>query len=101
MRSAKRLLEFTSNGRTFRKKDPTTCDHRNRGLLKQTSRTVLDDSGFLAITAWTCSKCGGIIEEVYILARDGKTRARPARFAVSPSPSNRWAGQIAHSGLTN
>jgi hypothetical protein len=86
MRSAKRSLE--SIGRNFQQRSPVTCDHRNNGLLNETSRTVLDDSGSLAITAWTCAKCGGVIEEIYILAQDGKTRTGPARFAVAPPHAN-------------
>ncbi len=99
MRSAKR--SFETIGRNFRQRSPMTCDHRNNGLGKQTSRTVLDDSGSLAITAWTCSKCGEVIEEVYILARDGTTRTGPARFAVAPPHSNRQAVRFAQTGLGN
>ena len=42
---------------------------------------VLDDSGSLAITAWTCSRCNGVIEEIRILAKDGKTQSPPVRYA--------------------
>jgi hypothetical protein len=94
MRSAKRSLE--SIGRNFWQRGPMTCDHRTNGLLNQTSRTVLDDSGSLAITAWTCSKCGGVFEEIRILTQDGKTQTRPIRFAVAPPQTNGQTGQFAH-----
>jgi hypothetical protein len=99
MRSAKR--SFESIGRNFRQRSPMRCDHRNNGLEKQTSRTVLDDSGSLAITAWTCSKCGQVIEEIYILAQDGTTQTGSARFAVAPPHSNGRAMQFAHTGPGN
>jgi hypothetical protein len=99
MRSAKRSLE--SIGRNFLQRGSVACDHRNNGLLKQTSRTVLDDSGSLAITAWTCSKCGGVIEEIYILAQDGTTQTGSARFAVAPLHSKGRAVQFAHTSLRN
>lgn len=100
MRSAKRSL--ASIGRSFQQRGPMTCDHRNNGLLQQrTSRTVLDDSGSLAITAWTCSKCGGVIEKIYILAQDGTTQAGSARFAVAPLHSKGRAVQFAHPSLRN
>jgi hypothetical protein len=94
MRSAKRSLE--SIGRNFWQRGPMTCDHRTNGLLNQTSRTVLDDSGSLAITAWTCSKCGGVLEEIRILTQDGRAQTRPIRFAVAPPHTKRQTGQFAH-----
>ena len=90
MSSAKRSLE--SIGPNSHQRGPMPCDHRNNELLNQTSRTVVDDSGSLAITAWTCLKCGGVVEEIRILTQDGKARTRPIRFAVAPPHGN---GQVA------
>lgn len=58
------------------------CEHR-RTFLNGTSRTVMDASGSLAITAWTCADCGGLIEEVHILSRGGMSGHRPIRQAVA------------------
>ncbi|HSE58873.1 MAG TPA: hypothetical protein VLA99_09240 [Nitrospiraceae bacterium] len=59
------------------------CAHLRRKFLNGTSRTVMDESGSLAITAWTCADCGGLIEEVHILPRDGLSVRRPIRYAVA------------------
>lgn len=99
MRSTKRSLEAI--GRNFQERSSAPCDHRNNGLLNQTSRTVLDDSGSLAITAWTCLKCGGVVEEIRILTQDGKARTRPIRFAVAPPHGNGQAARfVQHAPVT-
>ena len=56
------------------------CAHCHRILMGGTVRTVLDDDGSLAITAWKCESCGGVIEEIQILSRYGK--ARPVAFGM-------------------
>jgi hypothetical protein len=62
-----------------------------------TSRTVVDDSGFLAITAWTCPECGEVIEEVNILTREGKVQPRAMRYAVTyPHSGSQAPSQDAH-----
>ncbi len=48
------------------------------------SRTVLDDSGALAITAWWCRSCDEVIEEVRTRPRYGDIKARRVRYAVRP-----------------
>ncbi|MEK6803631.1 MAG: hypothetical protein AABZ34_13355 [Nitrospirota bacterium] len=45
------------------------CRHRQAERLTEPVRTVVDDSGSLAITAWTCAVCGDLIEEIRILPR--------------------------------
>ncbi len=54
------------------------------------SRTVIDDSGSLAITAWTCADCGELIEELRILSRDGTVPRPSSRYVVAPqAPTSR------------
>lgn len=65
-------------------KRQVACRYCRDTFMGRTSRTVLDDNGSLAITAWTCARCGGVIEEIRILLQDGKTRPRPIRYAVAP-----------------
>ena len=48
------------------------CEHCHGIMMNGSSRTVLDDSGSLAITAWRCSSCDGVIEEIQILSRYGR-----------------------------
>lgn len=43
------------------------CRHRQNRPAQGPVRTVVDDSGSLAITAWTCADCGDLIEELRIL----------------------------------
>ena len=65
----------------------------------RSSRTVLDDSGSLSITAWTCARCGGVIEEIRILAQDGQAQLRPIRHTVAPQHSTGRPAPIAHREL--
>ena len=59
------------------------CEHSQEIMMSRSSRTVVDDSGSLAITAWRCPGCDEVvIEEIYILARDGEARPRRIRYAV-------------------
>ena len=60
------------------------CHYCHDTVIGGTSRTVLDDSRSLAITAWTCARCGGGMEEIYILTQDGKARPRPIRYFLAP-----------------
>jgi len=69
----------------LRLKDQIVCQYCRGIVTGGTSRTVLDDSGSLAITAWTCSRCGGVIEEIRVL-KDGKAQPRPVRYAVAATP---------------
>jgi hypothetical protein len=64
------------------RKNQIACRHCYNTVIGGTGRTVLDDSGTLAITAWTCARCGGVIEEVRIMVQGGKARPRPVRFGT-------------------
>ena len=72
----------------------TTCRHRRGAVLKGRSRTVIDDSGSLAITAWTCSDCGELFEEIHILSRNGKSAHRPIRYSVAPQNMNKGSQPV-------
>lgn len=48
------------------------CESCHGIILSDSSRTVPDDSGSLAITAWKCPGCGGVIEKIHILSRYGR-----------------------------
>jgi hypothetical protein len=83
MRSDKNQLNVVARGQL----QPTrqvVCLSCREAIIGGTSRTVVDDNGSLAITAWSCSKCGGVIEEIRLLAQDGTARPRPIRYAVVP-----------------
>ena len=56
-------------------KSRIACRHCYDIVIGGKGRTVLDDSGTLAITAWTCTRCGGVIEEIRIMVQDGKAAA--------------------------
>lgn len=58
--------------------------HRHRLLKEQSTRTVADDSGSLAITAWTCVICCNLIEEIRIISRDGTAQQHRIRYTVAP-----------------
>lgn len=79
--------------------DQIVCQYCRCIVTDEASRTVLDDSGSLAITAWTCSRCGGIIEEIRILANDGRAQQPPVRYALAPSHAS-GPGHFAHRGGT-
>ena len=66
--------------------DQIVCQYCRGIVTGETGRTVLDDSGSLAITAWTCSRCGGVIEQIRILAQDEKAQPRSIRYAVAATP---------------
>jgi hypothetical protein len=65
------------------------CRHGQADRFAGPVRTVVDDSGSLAITAWTCAVCGDVIEELHLLSRDGKTEPYPIRRAVSSQAETR------------
>jgi hypothetical protein len=60
------------------------CHYCHKTVVAGTSRTVLDDNGSLAITAWTCGECGSVNEEIGILSENGQVIPRPNRYVVAP-----------------
>jgi hypothetical protein len=60
------------------------CNYCHKTVIPGASRTVLDDNGSLAITAWTCGKCGSVNEEIGILSEDGQVIPRPRQYVVAP-----------------
>lgn len=81
------------------RKKQTVCRHCHDTVIDGTGRTVLDDSGTLAITAWTCARCGGVIEEVRIMMQGGKAQPRPIRYAVAPPHSTGRPRPVAQRAL--
>lgn len=81
MRSNKRAGESIST--MSWRHDMVRCNHNAGRLFKKTSRTVIDESGSLAITAWTCATCGDLVEEIRLLSRDGGGRLHPIRYTVA------------------
>lgn len=59
------------------------CDHRKGRVFNKTYRTVIDDSGSLAITAWTCAMCDDLVEEIRLLSRNGISQLHPIRYTVA------------------
>jgi len=57
----------------LQRKNQIACPHCYDTVMGGRSRTVLDDSGTLAITAWTCTKCSRVYEEVRIMMLDRKS----------------------------
>jgi hypothetical protein len=57
----------------LQRKNQITCRHCYDTVMGGRGRTVLDDSGTLAITAWTCARCG---ESSKRFASWGKTERR-------------------------
>ena len=83
------------------RKNQIGCRHGYDNLIGGKGRTVLDDSGTLAITAWTCARCGGIIEEIRIMVQDGKVQPRPIRYAVAPPSSTGRSATVLQRALRN
>lgn len=83
MKTGQTLPKRITNG-SWTSMAAALCPHRRGAVAKGRSRTVTDDSGTLAITAWTCADCGELIEEIHILSRDGKAESRPARYSLVP-----------------
>ncbi len=65
------------------------CRHGEADRVAGAVRTVVDDGGSLAITAWTCAACGNLIEELHLLSRGGKTQPYPIRRAVASQAETR------------
>jgi hypothetical protein len=84
-----------------REKSQIACRHWYDTVMGGRGRTVLDDSGTLAITAWICAKCGGVIEEVRIIMQGGKTQPRPIRYAVAPLHSTGRPASVAQHAVRN
>lgn len=82
MRTGTKWLKATID-RTRTQPAILLCRHRPGAVLQGSRRTVIDDSGSLAITAWTCAECGELIEEMRILSREGQPEQRPTRYAVA------------------
>ena len=85
----------------LQRKNQITCRHCYDTVMGGRGRTVLDDSGTLAITAWTCARCGGVIEEIRIMGQDGKAQPRPIRYAVAPPYSTGRPAPVADRVLRN
>ena len=85
----------------LQRKNQIACLHCYDTVIGGTGRTVLDDSGTLAITAWTCAKCGGVIEEIRIMVQDGKAQSRPIRYAVAAPHSIGRPALVAQRALRN
>ena len=83
----------------LQRKNQIPCRYCHDPVMRGTGRMVLDDSGTLAITAWACARCGAVIEEVRIMARGGKARLRPIRYAVALSHSIGRPVPVAYHGL--
>ena len=83
------------------RKNQIACRHCYGTVMGGRGRTVLDDSRTLAITAWTCARCGGVIEEVRIMMQGGKAQPRPIRYAVAPPHSTGRPASVAHRALRN
>ena len=83
------------------RKNQIACRHGHDALIGGRGRTVLDDSGTLAITAWTCARCGGVIEEIRIMVQDGKAQPRPIRCAVAPLRLTGLPAPVAQRALRN
>lgn len=81
------------------RKNQTACRHCYDTVTGGTGRTVLDDSGTLAITAWTCARCGRVIEEIRIMVQNGKAQPRPIRYAVAPPHSTGRPRPVAQRAL--
>ena len=63
------------------------CNYCHKTVIPGASRTVLDDNGSLAITAWTCVKCGSVNQEIVVLSKDGQVMPRPYQYVVAPQSS--------------
>ena len=83
------------------RKNQIACRHGYDTVMGGRGRTVLDDSGMLAITAWTCATCGGVIEEVRIMMQGGKAQPRPIRYAVAPLRSTGRPAPVSQRALRN
>lgn len=85
----------------LQRENQIACRHWYDTVMGGRGRTVLDDSGTLAITAWTCAKCGGVIEEVRIVVQGRKAQPRPIRYAVAPLRLTGRPAPVAQRALRN
>lgn len=85
----------------LQRKNQIACRYYYDTVIGGTGRTVLDGSGTLAIKAWTCARCGGVIEEIRIMVQDGKAQPRPIRYAVAPPHLTGRPAPGAHHALRN
>lgn len=73
------------------------CEQCHGIMMGGSSRMILDDSGSLAVTAWRCSSCDGVIEEIQIRSRYGTAKPRRARYIVKPQQrSTRRLTRVSH-----
>lgn len=85
----------------LQRKNQIACPHCYDAAMGGRKRAVLDDSGTLAITAWTCAKCGGVIEEVRMMMQGRKSHPRPIRCAETPRHSIGRQAPVAQRALRN
>jgi hypothetical protein len=85
----------------LQRKNQIACQHCYDTVMGGRGRTVLDDSGILAITAWTCATCGGVLEKVRIMVQGRKTHLRPIRYAETPRHSMGRPAPVAQRALRN
>jgi len=83
------------------RKNQIACPHCYDAVMGGRSRTVLDDSGTVAITAWTCAMCGGVIEEARIMMQGRKSHPRTIRYAETPLRSIGRPAPVAQRALRN
>ena len=60
-----------------------SCHCCHKTVIAKASRTVLDDNGSLAITAWTCGECHSVNQEISILSEGGQV-ITTNRYVVGP-----------------
>ena len=60
------------------------CRYCHKTVVARTSRTVLDDDGSLAITAWICGECDSVNQEIDILPKNGQVMLRPNGYVAAP-----------------
>src|SRR5207247_10697801 len=80
-------------------KPQIACRYCRDTVRGRSSRTVLDDSGAVSITAWTCARCGGVIEQIRILSSEGQARPRPIRYIVGTLHSHDRPAPAPHTAL--
>jgi hypothetical protein len=71
------------------------CQHHRGVPLTGPVRTIIDDSGSLAITAWRCALCRDLIEEIHILSPDGTAQPYAIRHAAVPHVTTRRFAALA------
>jgi hypothetical protein len=51
-------------------------------MARDRSYELLDDSGQFRFSAWRCTRCGSMIEEILTRIKGGRGRSRRLRYAV-------------------